>query len=164
VLRASYDAVYASTFGILEVGIHGSGGYSLQSTGASSVIAYLPAYGTPEPLTSDLLDPTSSPAGDFGGDVVALKLNVDFSDSGATTGSSGMRFGDLALCAMPITGLNGSTVRQFLDVVNVALGGGATAYEIWELDSLAASIASAFNAGIASTYAQQHLFNRSCPP
>ena len=33
-------------------------------------------------LTSDLLDPTSSSAGEFGGSVVALRINVDFSDAG----------------------------------------------------------------------------------
>ena len=43
----------------------------------------------------------------FGGDVAALKLNIDFSDKGATPHNASVRFGDLHLFALTLTGLNG---------------------------------------------------------
>ena len=41
--------------------------------------------------------PTSSPSGSFGGDVLVLRLNVDFSDAGFLHGTSKIPFGNLVL-------------------------------------------------------------------
>jgi hypothetical protein len=66
-LADHYNSIYATTFGVLEVGIPGTTGFSMQFTGSSSVLMYLPGAGPPGPLTNDLLDPVTSPSGTFGG-------------------------------------------------------------------------------------------------
>ncbi|HUF54925.1 MAG TPA: hypothetical protein VMR52_14340, partial [Dehalococcoidia bacterium] len=103
ILTNNYSTVYP--LGVFDVGIVGSGGFSMTFTSAAALLAYLPATGTAGPLTSDLLNETSSSSGEFGGDVVALKLNVDFSDSGVLSGTAA--FGDLLLCNLTTTGFNG---------------------------------------------------------
>jgi hypothetical protein len=160
----NYATVYASTFGVVEVGLHGAAGFSMQFTSGSDVLAYLPASGPIAPLDSDLLDPTSSSAGEFGGDVLALRLNVDFSDAGVTASSAGLRFGDLTLCGFSsLSAINGLTVRQFLDDVNALLGGGSSVYDITSLDPVTVELNDAFVDSAASVFSQQHLFNGSCP-
>ena len=78
---------------------------------------------------------SSSASGTFGGEVLALRLNIDLSDAGYTLGNLGIPFGDLQLhsfTAQPL--LNGLSVRQFLADVNTLLGGGhAGNYRIDEL-------------------------------
>jgi hypothetical protein len=80
---------------------------------------YLPAGGTPGRLTIDLVDPQSSSAGVFGGQVLALKLNIALSDGGATPPG----LGDLYYIN-PGDTLHGLTVRQILAAAETALGGG----------------------------------------
>jgi hypothetical protein len=61
----------------------------------------------------------------FGGNVLALQLDVDFSDAGVLGGTSGLAFGDLRMCNFTtLSALNGMTVRQYLALVNTLLGGG----------------------------------------
>lgn len=101
----------------------------------------MPAGGPVGPLTSDVVNPGSTSSGAFGGEVLALKINVDFSDAGVTLGTSGTSFGDLTLCnftTLPL--LNGLTVRQFLDVVNTLLGGGSSIYSIADLSPVTADL------------------------
>ncbi len=71
----------ASTFGEFTVGATDPSHSSLTFERASDVFAYLPADGAAGVLDSSSTDPTTTSAGVFGGDVVALKLNIDFSDS-----------------------------------------------------------------------------------
>lgn len=104
----------------VEVGIPGSGGNSMKFTSSIAVKNYLPAGGTPNKLTLDLTDPTSSSSGVFGGQVLALKLNIALSDCGATPAG----LGDLYYRS-PGDALNGFTVRQILAAAETALGGGA---------------------------------------
>lgn len=63
----------------------------------AAISGYLPTSGSEVPLTVSSSDPTSDGSGSFGGDVLALKLDVDFSGAGVTLGSSGTSFGDLVL-------------------------------------------------------------------
>ncbi|MFM8655650.1 MAG: hypothetical protein ACKOD5_00740, partial [Chthoniobacterales bacterium] len=104
----------------VEVGIPGSAGYSMKFTTATAVKDYLPAGGTPNKLTLDLTNPTSSSSGVFGGQVLALKLNIALSDGGATPA----RLGDL-FYINPGDSLSGYKVRQILAAAETALGGGA---------------------------------------
>jgi len=160
----NYNTVYASTFGVVEVGLSGSAGYSIIFDSRDSVFAYLPASGSPGPLTSDLLDPTSSAAGSFGGEVLALRFNIDFSDAGLTTGTSGLHFGDLSLCGFSgLPALNGMKVRDFLGQVNSLLGGGPATYGINELEPMTVDLGFAFSGGTADVFAQDHLVNGACP-
>src|SRR5258707_14019237 len=90
-----FATVYASTSGIFQVGT--SAGFSILFTDGPSLLAYLPATGLIGPLDSNLVDPTSTASGAFGGEVTALKLNIDFSSAGFTLGTSGIPFGNLVL-------------------------------------------------------------------
>jgi hypothetical protein len=95
--RPHFDVVYFSTGGVLEVGLSAAPGFSITFMRASDVISYLPAFGTPGALNANLVNPTSSASGYFGGEVVALTLNIDFADAGHTLGADGIRFRDLRL-------------------------------------------------------------------
>ena len=163
-LSAQYDAVYASTLGEVEVGIPGSGGYSIILTGLISALDYVPSTGSAAPLNADLVDPLSSVSGVFGGEVFALRFNIDFSDAGHLVGTSGLRFGDLVLCGLTgsLAGLNGLSVRAFSNIVNTALGGGSTPYTVAEINQITFDINNAFNGAAVSPFAQQHLRDGSC--
>ena len=168
-LYANYDSIYASSAGIVEVGIPGSAGFSMRFETPSAVLAYLPASGTAGPLTAGVFDPTTSSSGIFGGQVLALRLNIDFSDAGALSGHSGVQFGDVTLCGFSndptfgdLPGLNGMSVRQFSTMVNTLLGGGSATYSISQLSPITDAINGAFAGGV-STFAQQHLVNGPCP-
>ena len=104
----------------LEVGIPGNGGNSVKFTSSIAVQNYLPAGGTPNKLTLNLADPTSSSSGVFGGQVLALKLNIALSDCGATPAGLGELY-----YLNPGDSLNGFTVRKILAAAETALGGGA---------------------------------------
>jgi hypothetical protein len=156
-LQNNYDAVYAGTMGVFEIGIPGAAGFSTLFTGSTELLAYLPAVGTLGPFDSDLLNPASTAAGLFGGDVAALKLNIDFSDKGVTPHNASVRFGDLHLFALTLTGLNGLSIRDFAAVVNTAIGGGTTGFTIQDLDLVANELNVAFGGGFASTFALEHL-------
>jgi len=160
-LAASFNAIYPAG---LEVGIAGTAGFSMLFADSASTIVYLPASGSPGALNADLINPTSSSSGLFGGLVLAVQLDVDFSDANLLGGS--VHFGDLLLCGLTTTpSLNGITVRQFLAIANTALGGGSAPYPIDpDLASLAFDLGLAFEDGAPSTFAQDHLFTGSCPP
>jgi hypothetical protein len=162
-LSSDYDAVYGGASDIVAVGLP-SPGFSMGFNAPTAVIAYLPAAGTIGPLTANLLNPTSSASGSFGGDVLALQLNVDFSDAGFLHGAASIKLGDLSLCGFgALPALNGMTVRQFLATVNTLLGGGTATYSIAQLDPVAGAINAAFLDGTASVFAQSQLVNGACP-
>jgi len=151
-VNGKYFTVYKSGFLI-------TGGHFTSSfDNPKSVISYLPAVGAPASLTGSSLDATSTASGAFGGDVLALQLNVDFSDAGLLTGSSGLRFGDLVLANFStLPNLNGLTVRQFLADVNVALGDEPSIYLISDLDPITGELNGSFGDGGVSPFAQDHL-------
>lgn len=148
-----------------------SPGFSMTFTGPSFIEAYLPTGGAPGALTANVNDPTTTSAGIFGGDVLALQLNVDFSDKGLLLGTSGVPLGNLILTNFTtLPALNGLTVRQFLGDVNTLLGGGSSIYSIAQLApnngvdvDVAAQINVAFQAGSPSTFAQNHLVPPTTP-
>jgi hypothetical protein len=163
-LTTDYNTVYQATAGDLIVGVTGvSGEYFMEFDSSGAVLGYVPSSGSAEALTSNLLDPTTSPTGVFGGDVVATNLNISFSAAGYTTGSLGIAFGDLTLCNLTATpDLNGLTVNQFLEVANTALGGGATTDSIADLDALAVDLELAFDQGVPSSFANANVSNGAC--
>jgi hypothetical protein len=161
-LDSNFGVAYP--FSSVEVGISGVTGFSIIFTSGAASVNYLPQGGTPGALTADLLDPTSTAAGAFGGAVVAMRLDVDFSDAGLLPNTSGQRFGDLRLCNLPQTSLNGMTVRAFMTVLNTALGSGSTGgYTYDELYAVAENASGAFTGGFVYPFAQTHLFNGACP-
>jgi len=141
------------------VGIHGAGGFSMtfqagtklvntgtkknpiwvtvSVTALQAINEYLPAGGTADKLTVDLVNPDTSAAGVSGGQVLALKLNIALSDGGATPAGLGDLYyhhaGD---------SLDGMTARQILAVAEIAIGGGAlpAGYSYSTLSALCANL------------------------
>lgn len=101
ILVANYNAVYASNEDVFEVG--SASGSTTFFTSATTLLEYLPSAGSPAALDSNLVDPTFSSSGVFGGDVAALQLNVDFSDGGLILDATGISFGNLVLANMTAT-------------------------------------------------------------
>ena len=150
--------------GGVEIGVSGNAGFSLIFTSAGTVIDALPTCCSPSSLTKDEVDPSSTTSGLFGGSVLALQFNVDFSDAGYLTGAAGTLFGDLILVDLPFTAeFNGFTVRQFLGVANTRLGGGAGSASYDALAALTEDLNSAFVSGDPSQFAQDHLQVASQP-
>jgi hypothetical protein len=152
-----WDALYPNG---VEIGVPGAGGNSAKLTSPDAVGAYLVAGDTAGPLDNDYLDPESTPAGRFGGVVLALQFNVDLGDAGALMGSAGVPLGDLVLVDLGLGDYNGLTVREYLQEVNRLLGGvpllpGPDPYS--PIADLTDDITRAFAAGTTSAFAQDHL-------
>lgn len=161
----NYNSVYSSSFGVVQVGLPDPG-FSIQFTDSAFVLDYLPATGPPGALNVDLIDPLVSSSNAFGGEVLALTLNINFSAVGLLPHTSAIPFGSLVLTGLDgtsIAGLDGLTVSQVLAIDNTALGGGSTGYglggfsELDGLDSLTADLNSSFGAGGVSDFADAHL-------
>lgn len=166
-LNANFASLYPTG---VEVGIPGAGGFSMKFTTAAAVQAYLPAGGGANKLTVDSVNPVSTSSGQFGGQVLALKLNIALSDASATpTG-----FGGLYYCPATADSLAGFTVSQILAAAETALGGGAlpSSYSYSTLAGLAADLDLSFdgklapdfpNCGVASAWAVANLSETPCP-
>jgi hypothetical protein len=137
-----------------------------------AVQAYVPTDGSPGALTSDMLDPTTTSAGVFGGDMVALHLDVDFGDAGFLANTSGLNLGDLTVCNLPsvptagqpaaLPELNGLSVRQVLAIGDAALSGGPAIYTPAQLDPLIVGLTASFEDGVPDMLAY-YLYDGPCP-
>jgi hypothetical protein len=158
-LVTHFDSVYAATLGTLRVGI----GFVMSFSGGSHVVTYLPASGTPGVLTSNIANPTTTSAGIFGGEVVGLRLNVNYADAGLLGGA--VRIGDLFACTLPtdVSALSGMTVRQVLVEAERVLGASSALYAPAVLSPIVAELNASFVLGQPSTWAQAHLFRNGCP-
>jgi hypothetical protein len=158
-MLANFDSVYVD--GNVEVGVAGPAGLSMVFTTAQVILDYQPSGGGASFLNNDLVDPTTSSSGAFGGYVLALQNDVDFADAGFLGGSAGVPFADLVLhdLAAPYRpSLNGLTVRQFLAEANFALGGSDLGrYTVTDLAVLTEEVSRAFEGGQPSQFAQDHL-------
>jgi len=158
----NFENVY--TTGTLDFG----GTYLMEFTSPSAILAYLPAVGPAGALTSSIQNPQVTAAGTFGGDVLALHLDVDFSDAKLLGGAANVAFGDLTLCGFTtFPALNGLNILQFESILDALLGGGSsgsfTATNIGDLDPIADDVDRAFEGGTPSTFAEQNLVNGACP-
>jgi hypothetical protein len=90
----------------------------LTFTSALSIINFLPQSGTPKQLAASATNPTTSAAGAFAGEVLALQLNVGFSNKGITPAG----LANLKVVSGPLAG---QTVTQVLALANSVLGGAA---------------------------------------
>ena len=150
-LDQQFNFVYSSA---LVVG----GTYRITFDGASDIHNYMPSSGPPASLSGSLGNPRSSVSGQFGGEVVALKLNVDFSDAGHTLGALGVFFGDILIHSYaPLPQVNGLSVRQFLAQANTLLGGGTVGYTPAQANALAVQLNAAFGGGGLSPFANANL-------
>lgn len=175
ILENNYNSVFAP-LALVEVGIHGTAGFSIIFDNPDDVITYLPANGVSGPLTADLLDPTSSASGSFGGEVLALALNVAFSDHDVLAHPPGVHFGDLVFQNLDtfaaevglgpeISELDGMSVRQGLAEADLVLGGDtATPFTVDDMVELVASTNMVFDAGVNSTFDKFLAFPSSTAP
>ena len=108
-LKTNFSKVFPN--GSVSIG----GNHWLKFTSAAAIQAFLPQGGTPVCLTADKINPTNKITV-FAGQVLALQLNVAFSDAGVTT---------VGLGNLKITrgALIGRTVNQVLYLANQVLGG-----------------------------------------
>ena len=161
ILVANFMSLYG---GGVEVGIPGSGGFSMIFTSAAAVLNYQPSSGSPAALNADLVDPTSTSSGLYGGFVLALQFNVDFTNAGIVGGSSGLLYGDLYLCGLTDTPIyNGVTIEEFLAAMKATLGGGTAFYSYDALAAVTSDVTTAFEGGAPSLFAQDHIFSTPCP-
>jgi hypothetical protein len=132
----------------------------IRLTDVTATLTYLPAPGAPGVLTATVIDPASTSAGEFGGEVVALKLNVDFS----SRFGNAVAFGDLRICKTSVAAVNGQTVAQFLATANQILGGGGGPFGASTANVVASALNNAFLSGTPSSFAQANLFAAAtCP-
>ena len=89
---------------------------------------------------------------------------MDYADAGALPATSGLRFGNLTLCGLGTPGLDGTSVRDFLGLVNTLLGGGANGFAIPDLALITSQLNSSFGSGLVSFFARDHLVDGPCPP
>jgi uncharacterized repeat protein (TIGR01451 family) len=116
-LRDTYFAtVYPSGLNV------GTATRYIRLTSAAAVEAYLPAGETAGALTAIRTNPLTTEAGVFGGQVTALRLNVDFSNAGAGGWNPGLA--GMVYTSGPAS-VNGMTVAQILAMAQSVLAGGA---------------------------------------
>lgn len=109
-LLNNFATVYPG--GFVQIG----GTKNLRFTSASGVENFLPQGGTAGALAISAVNPTTSAAGVFAGQVLALQLSVDFS-------IKGVKGAGLQLLKVASGPLAGKTVAEVLAYANAALGG-----------------------------------------
>jgi hypothetical protein len=92
------------------------GGKTLKFTSSDAIRVFLPQGSTAGVLKASATNPTGSAAGVFAGQVLALQLNVSFSNAGVTKAG-------LANLKIVSGNLAGYTVAQVLSLANNVLGG-----------------------------------------
>lgn len=110
-LQANFSTVFGSGVTI------GSGSRTLRFTSAAAVRGFLPQGGKAGALNTSGVNVTSSSAGVFGGQVLALTISVGMSNAGASQAG----LANLKLASGPLAG---KTVAEVLAMANIALGGG----------------------------------------
>jgi hypothetical protein len=162
-LEKDFNSIFASTNGLMQIGIPGTAGRSIIFDSADAIITYLPAGGTASFLTASLLDPVQTSSGVLGGEVATLTLNVAFNDAGLLKGTSNVLFGNLILTGFTddLAFLNGMTVRGLLSEANTILGGGPTPGPTFSYSDFWVALNSvdmSFNGGPANmSFDDQHL-------
>ena len=140
-LQNNWRTVYG--YGNVKVG----GWNTATFTSSTAIQNYLPAGGSPSPLWQSYYNPTSAYSV-FHGQVLALQLNVDFSNKGITaTGLAGMH--------VQSGPLKGWTVQQVLTLANQVLGGNFSnlprGMSVSDLNGVVDSINGAFDGGTTDT-------------
>lgn len=130
------DAGFATAFpgGMLlgdQDGIDGDNAYAMLFTTSAAVEAFLPSGGSSGVLSSDLVNPTGKPAGNFGGQLGAAMLALAFDDAGLLDvyKNTSVHLGDLTFASGCVAaGLAGHSVRDVVAAANDLISGafGAT--------------------------------------
>ncbi|MDI9608989.1 MAG: SdrD B-like domain-containing protein [Candidatus Verstraetearchaeota archaeon] len=156
----NFSAAYPS--GFVEIGRPGTAeNYSIIWTNVTTMRTYLPNSYPSTQLTQDYINPGTYPAGQFGANVLALELNVRFSERSISIFPTG--FGNLRLYNYHPS-VNGKSVAEILSVANQVLGGASVSsllpgFTIDGLNNLLAQLNSAFMYGSSDiSWANQYLF------
>ncbi|HKE00962.1 MAG TPA: hypothetical protein VKE69_08130, partial [Planctomycetota bacterium] len=155
-LRNNFASVYPSG---VEIGMPGAGGSSAKFTSSDAIEKFLPAAGAAGVLSGDFVDPTGATgAGAFAGQVLALQLNVDFSDAGLPPND--VALGSLTLKATGIPGLDGQTIAQVLASAKQTLGGGGPSYGLStsDLNDIVTKLNEGFDGCHADDWSRAHLY------
>jgi choice-of-anchor A domain-containing protein/uncharacterized repeat protein (TIGR01451 family) len=112
------DAYFSSVF---PSGLTIGSTYKLKLSSASKVKDFLPQGGTSGKLTENYTDVSSTNAGVFAGQLVALKINIEF-DKAGYIGTNSTNLGDLQIASGTFSG---KTVNQFFALAEEAIGGGS---------------------------------------
>jgi hypothetical protein len=161
-VEQDFDAAFAGSNGLMEIGIPGASGYSIIFDNGNAAAAFLPAIGGPGRLTADLLDPQVSPGGSYAVEVDALTINTAYNRAGFITGTSSVLLQNLTLTGFTGDELwaNGLTVGQALAVGDTVLGGGPlpnNKTSLLNVFDVLNNIDMAFNGGQVDDWADQHL-------
>ena len=119
ILGKNYSTCYPN--GQVVIGGVSTRGYTLTFTNATAVQNFVLQGGTPGVLSHSDTNPTGSAAGSFAGDVLALRLNIDYSAAGIT----GAGLANRTVVQGPLWGY---TVQEVMDLANAVLGG-----QTWQL-------------------------------
>ncbi len=119
-----FDFVFTS--GEVVIGHHS--GYTARWTSAGAVEAYLPAGSTPGILTDDLINPLTTPAGVLAGQILALRLNREYSCANVFTilgvPTGGACYGNVIISSDCGNGkFDGMSVDAFLAMADKVLSG-----------------------------------------
>jgi choice-of-anchor A domain-containing protein/uncharacterized repeat protein (TIGR01451 family) len=138
-------------------GLTVGGTYWIKITSSQAVVDYLHGQGTPDKLTRNYTNPTSTESGTFGVQMVALTLNVYFDEAGKI-GTNSLQLKDLMIVSGPFAG---KTVSEFMAIANAALGGqdiSGAGYTYSDLNNAATKINENFDNGTSN---KNYL---TCPP
>ena len=108
------------------------GTYTLTLTTANAVMNFIPQGGTAYKFIQNYVDPTSTSAGVFGGQLVAATMNVYFDLEGYIGTNTEFTLGELVITSGPF---EGKTVLELLAIANEAIGGGAVPYTYVEISN-----------------------------
>lgn len=139
-LATNFSRVYGNK------GVKVGGTKTLTFTSATAVKNFLATSGTPGVLTTSQTNPTAATsAGVFAGQVLALRLNVDFANAGLLPGG----VANLKMASGP---LMNQTVTQVLTLANTVLGGNTAALpagmSVADLNQILTQLNQNFNNGI----------------
>lgn len=157
-----FDAAFASSGDLMEIGIPGAAGYSIIFDSGQALETFFQGSGPGGQLTVDLLDPTTSSGGTFAVEIAGLTMTTAYDRAGFITGTSSVLLQNLTL-----TGLSGDeqwadglTIGGLLAEADIVLGGGPLPNNKTSLDvvfGLVDDVNYAFDGGEVSTWADQHL-------
>ncbi len=133
------DYYFGDVFGTggVTIGIPAGSTHGVTWSSASTVEDFLPAGGTPGPLTGDLDDPTDTPAGILAGQILALRLNREYSCAGIFNIALKSDAGCLGSMMLPEScrGKFGAmTVDEFLAIADQAVAGIASVLDPFGAD------------------------------
>ena len=126
------DYYFGDVFGPggVTIGIPAGGTHGATWTSASAVENFLPAGGTSGPLTEDVEDPTDTPAGVLAGQILALRMNREYSCAGIfniALNPSASCLGSMMLPESCQGKFGPMTVDAFLAIADQAVAGNSAA-------------------------------------